>query len=98
MWIIDMRHWLNEEKSGPAAPQLKLKVKKLAVSHAKVTGRINNAQYRDMTGISARTALRELRQLTDLGIFAKVGGTGQSAHYVIAKAKPVIGKRGGNPS
>ena len=30
MWIIDIRPWLNEEKSGPAAPQLKLKVKKLA--------------------------------------------------------------------
>ncbi len=30
MWIIDIRHWLNEEKSGPAVPQLKLKVKKLA--------------------------------------------------------------------
>ena len=30
MWVIDIRHWLNEEKSGPAAPQLKLKVKKLA--------------------------------------------------------------------
>jgi len=67
---------------------------KQAVSYAKVAGRINNAQYRDMTGISARTALRELRQLTDIGIFAKVGGTGQSAHYVIAKAKPIIGKRG----
>jgi ATP-dependent DNA helicase RecG len=71
---------------------------KQAVKHAKVTGRINNAQYRDLTGISSRTALRELRQLTDFGIFAKVGGTGQSAHYVIAKAKPDIGKRGGNPS
>ena len=30
MWIIDIRHWLNEEKTGPAVPQLKLKVKKLA--------------------------------------------------------------------
>jgi len=71
---------------------------KQAVGHVKVTGRINNSLYRDMTGVSARTALRELRQLTDLGIFHKVGGTGQSAHYVIAKAKPIIGKRGGNAS
>ena len=63
----------------------------------KVTGRINNAQYRDITGISERTALRELRQLTDRGIFAKVGGTGQSVHYIIAKAKPVIGKGEENP-
>ena len=89
------RNWLTDEVL--ARYNLNDRQKQ-AVSHAKVTGRINNAQYRDMTGISARTALRELRQLTDLGIFAKVGGTGQSAHYVIAKAKPVIGKRGGNPS
>ena len=30
MWIIDIRHWLNEQKDGPAVPELKLKVKKLA--------------------------------------------------------------------
>ena len=69
-----------------------------AVNHVKVTGRINNAQYRDLTGISPRTALRELRQLTDFGIFTKVGGTGQSAHYVIAKASSVVGTGGKNPS
>jgi ATP-dependent DNA helicase RecG len=69
-----------------------------AVRHAKVAGRINNAEYRNLTGTSERTALRELRQLADIGIFDKVGGTGQSAHYVMAKAKSVIGKRGGNPS
>ena len=68
-----------------------------AVKHAKVTGRINNAQYRDLTGTSERTALRELRQLTSIGIFDKVGGTGQSAHYAISKEKPVIGEQGGNP-
>jgi predicted HTH transcriptional regulator len=89
------RNWLTDEVL--AGYNLNDRQKQ-AVKHAKVTGRINNAQYRDMTGISARTALRELRQLTDLGVFAKVGGTGQSAHYVIAKAKPVIGKRRGNRS
>jgi predicted HTH transcriptional regulator len=83
------RDWLTEEVL--AGYNLNDRQKK-AVNHAKVTGRINNAQYRDLTGISSRTALRELRQLTGLGIFAKVGGTGQAAHYVIAKAKPVIGK------
>jgi hypothetical protein len=30
MWVIDIRHWLNETRSGPAVPQLKLKVKKLS--------------------------------------------------------------------
>jgi predicted HTH transcriptional regulator len=68
-----------------------------AVRHVKITGRINNAQYRDLTGISERTALRELRQLTSIGIIEKVGGTGQSAHYAVVKAKPV-GAWGGNRS
>ena len=36
--------------------------------------------------------LKKLMPLTDLGIFAKVGGAGQSAHYIITKAKPTIGK------
>lgn len=30
MWVIDIRHWLNKQQDGPAAPQLRLKVKKLA--------------------------------------------------------------------
>ena len=30
MWVIDIRHWLNEQQDGPAVPQLKFKVNKLA--------------------------------------------------------------------
>ena len=30
MWVINIQHWLNETKSGPGVPQLRLKVKKLA--------------------------------------------------------------------
>ncbi|MBI5307585.1 MAG: hypothetical protein HZB37_04410 [Planctomycetes bacterium] len=69
-----------------------------AVNYVKIKGRINNAQYRDITGTSARTALRELRQLTEIGMLDKMGGTGQSAHYALAKAKFVIGKQKENPS
>lgn len=29
MWIIDIRHWLNESHTGPAVPQLKKKVERL---------------------------------------------------------------------
>jgi ATP-dependent DNA helicase RecG len=58
------------------------------IKHVKATGRIDNAQYRDITGVSERTALRELRQLTQLGVLEKVGHTGRAAHYVIAKHKP----------
>lgn len=60
------------------------------IKHAKVAGRIDNAQYRDITGVSGSTALRELRQLAELGILDKIGDTGRAAHYVIAKYKPVI--------
>lgn len=87
--ITIWRDWLTEKVL--AEYNLSGRQRK-AVNHAKVTGRINNAQYRDLTGISYRTALRELRQLTDLGLFAKVGSAGQSAHYIIAKVKPTIGK------
>ena len=70
---------------------------KQTFSYAKIKGRINNAQYRDITGTSARTALRELRHLTSLGILDKVGGTGQATHYAIAKAKPIVEQKE-NPS
>jgi RNA polymerase subunit RPABC4/transcription elongation factor Spt4 len=29
MWVIDIRHWLDENLSGPGVPQLRFKVKKL---------------------------------------------------------------------
>jgi hypothetical protein len=48
-------------------------------------------------GISERTAVRDLRQLTDLGIFTKIGSTGQPAHYIIVKAKLGKIKKGGEP-
>jgi len=34
----------------------------------------------------------------DRGVFEKVGGTGQSAHHAIAKAKPPSGEQAENPS
>lgn len=36
MWVIDIRHWLDDTQSGPALPQLTLKVKKLGeiIMHA----------------------------------------------------------------
>jgi len=55
---------------------------------AKMAGRITNAQYRELTGVSERTALRELQHMAGLGLLEKSGRTGQSAHYVVVKAKP----------
>jgi predicted HTH transcriptional regulator len=89
------RDWLTPEVlAGYNLNERQLK----AVLHTKTTGRINNAQYREMTGVSDSTALRELRQITAIGVFEKVGGTGQSAYYAIVKAKPIPEGQGGNPS
>jgi ATP-dependent DNA helicase RecG len=89
------RDWLTAELIAT----LNLNDRQLrAIKHAKTTGRINNAQYREMTGVSESTALRELRQLTTMGIFKKVGGTGQLSHYALVKAKPFAGDQSGNPS
>jgi predicted HTH transcriptional regulator len=61
-----------------------------AVAHAKSTGRIRTGEYRDMVKVSESTALRELRQLTKLGVLEKIGGAGRAVHYIVAKVKPVI--------
>ena len=65
---------------------------KKAIKHVKITGSINNATYRDLNDTSERTAARELRELSDLKLFVKVGSTGQAVYYVIAKAKHVTGR------
>lgn len=89
------RDWLTPEMlAGYNLNERQLK----AIRHTKTTGRINNAQYREITGVSDSTALRELRRLTAIGVFEKVGDTGQSAYYVIVKTPPPIQDQDGNPS
>ena len=39
MWVINIRHWLNEQLDGPAVPQLRLKVKKLTEIITWITSR-----------------------------------------------------------
>ena len=39
MQVIDIKHWLNEQQDGPAAPQLRLKVKKLTEIITWITSR-----------------------------------------------------------
>jgi hypothetical protein len=48
-----------------------------------------NSEYRAATGTSDSTALRELRQLTRLGVVEKVGGTGRATYYSVTLRKPV---------
>ena len=90
-WVVTLwRDWLTDEVMA----KLDLNDRQVrAVAQAKSKGRISTSEYRDMVKVSESTALRELRQLTKLGILEKVGDTGRAAHYVVAKVKPVI-----NPS
>lgn len=60
---------------------------RLGLRHAKVAGRLTNAQYRELTGVSQRTALRELQHMAALGLLEKAGISGRSAHYVLIKPK-----------
>ncbi|MFA4827916.1 MAG: ATP-binding protein [Thermodesulfovibrionales bacterium] len=84
------RDWLTDK----VLAELHLNDRQIqAVMYVKTSGRISTGEYQTMTKTSESTALRELRKLTKLCIFEKVGASGRAAHYIFAKAKPVI-----NPS
>jgi ATP-dependent DNA helicase RecG len=56
-----------------------------ALAHVKINGRITNAEYQRITGVSNSTALRDLGLLESKGIIQRVGMTGRRAHYVLQK-------------
>jgi len=84
------RDWLTDAEMDKLGL---LDRQKVAVREAKTRGGISNSRYREITGVSDSTALRDLRQLAGLGVLQKVGGTGRATHYSVARTKPVI-----NPS
>ena len=53
----------------------------LAIEYVKEHGSISNAEYQTVTGVSNRTALRDLKELKLKGILISVGGTGRSVIY-----------------
>jgi uncharacterized membrane protein len=55
-----------------------------AVEYVKAHGRITNAEYRDLFGISNYTAWRELKELTDMQILTQMGA-GRDVYYVLSK-------------
>jgi ATP-dependent DNA helicase RecG len=66
---------------------------KKALRKAKDFGAIDNRMLRNEMAVSESTALRELRKLADIGMLERIGETGRSTHYRVARTKPVI-----NPS
>lgn len=53
------------------------------VLYVKKHGRITNAEYCEITGVSDRTALRDLNELMKLHIFSKNGTTGKNISYAL---------------
>ncbi len=60
-----------------------------AIVHVKVHGRITNKDLRELTGVIIRTASRDLEDLVSKGVLSKVGITGRSAYYVLARKQDV---------
>jgi ATP-dependent DNA helicase RecG len=46
-------------------------------------GKINNAQYRALTGLAVDATLNDLRELLDLKLVIKVGVTGRAVYYIL---------------
>jgi len=67
---------------------------KRAVAYAREHGKITNTEYQRVTGVSKRTATRELATLTELGILVPSGTKGRSAAYSLKE--PQKGQWGHN--
>ena len=80
------RDWLTDEVL--AGMNLSER-QKYAVAHVKAKGRITNKDYRELTGAIIRTATRDLEDLVTKGVLAKVGTTGRSTHYVLARKQDI---------
>jgi ATP-dependent DNA helicase RecG len=80
------RGWLTDKMLD----ELKLNERqRKAVVYLQSANHVTNREYRTITGASERTALRELKQLSDRGILEKIGETGRAASYSFVRLKPV---------
>jgi len=57
-----------------------------AVMYVKEKGKITNREYREMFAITDRTALNDLKDLCKKGIMVRIGKTGRSTEYTLAKS------------
>jgi predicted HTH transcriptional regulator len=80
------RHWLTTTKIAELGLNDR---QRQAVGFLRLHQRITNKDYRELSGATDRTALRDLAELQGKGVLAKRGQTGRSAHYVLT-SKPDI--------
>lgn len=60
-----------------------------AIVFVKTNGRMTNKDYRELTGATVRTATRDLDGLVGKGLLRKVGTTGRSTHYILARKRDI---------
>ena len=76
------RNWLTDE----VLARFHLNERQMqAVNLVKARGQITNREFREQTGVIIRTATRDLEALVRKGVLAKVGTTGRSTYYVLAR-------------
>ncbi|MBN2384575.1 DUF4062 domain-containing protein [bacterium] len=61
-----------------------------AIIFIKHKGSISNAEYRNLSGVTDRTALRHLKDLENKGLVEKAGSKGRTTNYQLSRRKPDI--------
>jgi ATP-dependent DNA helicase RecG len=55
-----------------------------AITKVKITGRISNSEYQELTGAIKKTSTRDLDDLVTKGALVKIGRTGRGTYYILA--------------
>lgn len=75
---------LKEREILEKLPLARLKPRQIeAIRFLIKEGKLNNANYRNITGVAVDTTLQDLNQLVELGVLIKVGTAGRSVHYIL---------------
>ena len=73
MLVIDIRHWLDETYSGPALPQLKLKVERLCVIITYATSLANDIQATIIPRCRRRPKRKPCNEVLDIELNESIG-------------------------
>ena len=65
-----------------------------AIDFVRANGRIGNAEYQRLGGVTKKTASRDLDDLVARGVFERSGTTGRGTHYVLGRKGNIKGTKG----
>ncbi|MBN1673595.1 MAG: DUF4062 domain-containing protein [Kiritimatiellae bacterium] len=91
-WVVTLwRDWLTT--SVMAGLDLNHRQMK-GVDFVKERGRIGNIEYQQLTGVTKKTASRDLNDLLKKDVFTRVGTTGRGTYYVLVRKGDKKGTKG----